>query len=164
MKIQYTKYSAPYCDVILVARQNKVQYLHFETGQGNRTFFLDPSWAEDANSPVLQEALKQLQAYFTGSPVAFTVPLHIEGTEFQKQVWGELVKIPFGVQQSYQDIAEAIERPTAARAVGAAVGRNPLPLFIPCHRVIGTNGALTGFASGLAIKEKLLRLEGWPGK
>lgn len=99
--------------------------------------------------------------YFSGSPATFIVPLHIEGTEFQKQVWAELIKIPFGEQRSYQDIAKAIGRPQAARAVGAAVGRNPLPLFIPCHRIIGSNGALTGFAFGLAIKEELLRLEGW---
>jgi methylated-DNA-[protein]-cysteine S-methyltransferase len=161
MNIKYTKWTCVYCDIILVARNHKLVHLHLDTGQGKKTFSLDPAWEEDTNSPILQEALEQLHAYFAGSPVAFTVPLHIEGTEFQKQVWAELVKIPFGVQQSYQDIAEAIGRPKAARAVGAAVGRNPLPLFIPCHRIIGANGALTGFASGLAIKEQLLRLEGW---
>ena len=158
---KYTRWRSAYCDIILVAEQKKIIYLHLETGQGKRSFSLDPAWEEDASYPVFQEAINQLQIYFSGSPVTFTVPLHIEGTEFQKQVWAELIKIPFGVQRSYQDIAEAIGRPQAARAVGAAVGRNPLPLFIPCHRIIGSNGALTGFASGLAIKEELLRLEGW---
>ena len=161
LKKKYAQWRCEYCAIILVADQDKIVYLHLETGQGKRTFSLDPAWEEDASSPVLQKAINQLQAYFAGSSAAFTVPLHLEGTEFQKQVWAELIKIPFGVQQSYRDIAEAIGRPKAARAVGAAVGRNPLPLFIPCHRIIGSNGALTGFAHGLAIKEQLLRLEGW---
>ncbi len=138
-----------------------MQYLHLDTGQGKRIFFLDSVWEEDASYPIFQEAIEQLQAYFFGNPVAFTVPLHIEGTEFQKQVWAELVKIPFGAQGTYREIAEAIGRPKAAQAIGAAVGRNPLPLFIPCHRIIGSNGSLTGFAHGLAIKDQLLRLEGW---
>ncbi|MDU9050999.1 MAG: methylated-DNA--[protein]-cysteine S-methyltransferase [Candidatus Electrothrix sp. Rat3] len=164
MKKKCRRWRCEYCDIILVADQEKIVYLHLETGQGKRIFSLDPGWEEDASSSVFQETIEQLQAYFSGNSAPFTVPLHIEGTEFQKKVWAELIKIPFGVRQSYRDIAEAIDRPKAARAVGAAVGRNPLPLFIPCHRIIGSNGALTGFAHGLAIKEQLLQLEGWhPG-
>jgi methylated-DNA-[protein]-cysteine S-methyltransferase len=153
-----------YCDIILVARNDKLLYVHLDTGQGKRTFSLDPAWKHDRSSLIFQEAIKQLQIYFSGNPVSFTVPLHYEGTEFQETVWTELIKIPFGEQRSYKQIAEAIGHPKAVRAVGATVGRNPLPLFIPCHRIIGSNGALTGFAHGLAIKEQLLRLEGWQEK
>lgn len=109
--------------------------------------------------PVLVEARLQLDAYFAGTLQRFDVPLHFEGTDFQRQVWTALLAIPFGETRSYADIARAIGRPTATRAVGAANGRNPISIIAPCHRVVGANGTLTGFAGGLPAKRFLLDLE-----
>lgn len=107
----------------------------------------------------LAEARDQLTAYFAGERSDFDLELRPAGTEFQLQVFDELQKIPYGTTTSYGDIAQRIGRPKAVRAVGAANGRNPIPIVIPCHRVIGSNGGLTGFAGGLSIKKALLRLE-----
>ena len=115
---------------------------------------------EDARHPVLLEARRQLAEYFEGRRTAFALSLDPQGTAFQQQVWNALRTIPFGETRSYADIARQIGRPTAVRAVGAANGRNPLSIVTPCHRVIGTNGHLTGFAGGLNAKAFLLRLEG----
>lgn len=109
--------------------------------------------------PLLCEAARQLEEYFSGSRERFDLPLDFAGTAFQKKVWQALVSIPFGETRSYRQIAEQIGHPAAVRAVGAANGRNPLSIVAPCHRVIGTNGKLTGFAGGLAIKAFLLDLE-----
>jgi methylated-DNA-[protein]-cysteine S-methyltransferase len=116
--------------------------------------------AEDASHPILIAAERQLADYFAGARQAFDLPLDFRGTDFQKAVWAALLAIPFGETRSYADIARAIGRPTAFRAVGAANGRNPISIVAPCHRVIGTSGALTGFAGGLEAKEHLLGLEG----
>ncbi|UVO51812.1 methylated-DNA--[protein]-cysteine S-methyltransferase [Sphingomonas sp. SUN019] len=115
--------------------------------------------ADGLNHPLLIETDRQLAAYFAGELTRFTVPLDFRGTDFQQQVWAELVAIPYGETRSYGQIAQAIGRPTASRAVGAANGRNPISIIAPCHRVVGSNGALTGFAGGLAVKEQLLALE-----
>ena len=101
----------------------------------------------------------QLQEYFGGTRQVFDVPLAPQGTLFQMEVWRVLRTIPYGETQSYADIAEQIGRPKAVRAVGAANGRNPLSIFVPCHRVIGKNGSLTGYAGGLAQKSVLLEIE-----
>jgi methylated-DNA-[protein]-cysteine S-methyltransferase len=114
---------------------------------------------EEPENPFLIETERQLGDYFAGRLAAFTVPLDFRGTDFQKQVWAALLTIPFGETRSYAEIARQIGRPTAFRAVGAANGRNPISIIAPCHRVIGSNGALTGFAGGLAIKEHLLGIE-----
>lgn len=114
---------------------------------------------EDPDNPILIETERQLTAYFGGELKAFTVPLDFKGTDFQKDVWQALLTIPFGETRSYGQIARQLGRPTAVRAVGAANGRNPISIIAPCHRVIGSTGALTGFAGGLAIKERLLALE-----
>lgn len=120
-------------------------------------------FVEQPDNPVLIETERQLAAYFAGTLKAFTVPLAFKGTAFQKSVWTALLAIPFGETRSYGDIARQIGRPTAVRAVGAANGKNPISIIAPCHRVIGSNGALTGFAGGLASKKHLLGLEdgGW---
>lgn len=118
-----------------------------------------PSQPEEA-TPLLLEACRQLREYFTGERKAFALPLAPAGTAFQKKVWAALREIPWGETRSYGDIARAIGKPTASRAVGMANGRNPLPIFIPCHRVIGTNGSITGYSGGLEKKRFLLRLEG----
>jgi methylated-DNA-[protein]-cysteine S-methyltransferase len=114
---------------------------------------------EDGDHPVLVEAERQLGAYFAGTLTAFTIPLDFAGTDFQKSVWHALLTIPFGETRSYAEIARQIGRPSAVRAVGAANGKNPISIIAPCHRVIGSNGALTGFAGGLKAKERLLGLE-----
>ncbi|MBD3110054.1 methylated-DNA--[protein]-cysteine S-methyltransferase [Bacillus sp. AGMB 02131] len=110
-------------------------------------------------TPLLKEAGKQLKAYFAGEIQQFNLPLSHEGTPFMQLVWNELKNIPYGETRCYQDIAEKINNPKAVRAVGLANNRNPLPIFIPCHRVIGKNGKLTGYAGGLEVKEYLLSLE-----
>ncbi|MCZ8521930.1 MULTISPECIES: methylated-DNA--[protein]-cysteine S-methyltransferase [Paenibacillus] len=109
-------------------------------------------------------ALEALTAYFAGEPVRLEeIPLDLRGTAFQQEVWRELARIPAGRTRSYREIAEAVGRPLAVRAVGAANGANPLPVIFPCHRVIGTNGKLTGYRGGLRIKQLLLELEGVKG-
>lgn len=110
------------------------------------------------------QAASELQEYFAGKRFAFSVPLNPEGTPFQKVVWEALLTIPYGETRTYKQIAEQIGHPQSYRAVGGANNKNPLPIFIPCHRVIGTDGSLTGYASGTKIKEGLLLLEQHPHK
>jgi methylated-DNA-[protein]-cysteine S-methyltransferase len=116
-----------------------------------------PDWKQDAAA--LNEPIRQLCAYFAGEIEAFDLPLAPDGTPFQQKVWNELCKIPYGQTISYGDLARRIGNPNASRAVGLANGSNPIPIVIPCHRVIGSNGKLTGYGGGLPIKEKLLALE-----
>ena len=116
--------------------------------------------AEDSRHPVLVETRRQLTEYFAGRRQAFSLKLDFNGTAFQKQVWNALLTIPFGETRSYGEIARQIGRPAAARAVGAANGKNPVSIVAPCHRVIGSTGTLTGFAGGLEAKARLLALEG----
>jgi len=113
-----------------------------------------------SSDEVLERSASQLQEYFAGRRKTFDLPLAPRGTDFQCCVWRALSDIPWGTVCSYADIARAIDRPKAVRAVGAANGRNPLPIVVPCHRVIGSDGSLTGFAGGLEMKRKLLELEG----
>ena len=108
----------------------------------------------------LEACANQLSEYFAGHRHSFDLPLSPEGTAFQQNVWSALKRIPYGEVRSYRDIAESLDKPKAVRAVGAANGRNPLPIVVPCHRVIGSDGSLTGFAGGLEAKKILLRLEG----
>ena len=114
---------------------------------------------ETSDHPILDQASRELTAYFAGTRRDFTVPLAPNGTAFQQSVWTALRTIPHGETRSYAAIARSIDRPTATRAVGAANGRNPISIIIPCHRVIGTSGALTGFAGGLEAKRWLLMHE-----
>jgi methylated-DNA-[protein]-cysteine S-methyltransferase len=113
----------------------------------------------ESEHPVLVEAARQLDEYFAGQRQSFAVPLAPVGTPFQRQVWDALLTIPFGETRSYGQIAGQIGLPTAMRAVGAANGRNPLSIIVPCHRVIGATGKLTGFAGGLEVKARLLGME-----
>lgn len=118
-----------------------------------------PAMQDRADHPVLVQAAAQLTDYFAGDRQAFDLPLDVRGTAFQQRVWAALLTIPFGQTRSYGAIAQAIGQPTASRAVGAANGRNPLSIVAPCHRVIGGNGALTGFAGGMEAKGWLLDFE-----
>jgi len=106
-----------------------------------------------------REIVKQLSEYFEGKRTRFELPLDVKGTPFQKSVWNELLRIPYGETRSYGDIAKALGKPAAARAVGMANHNNPVAIVIPCHRVVGQNGSLTGYAGGLQLKEQLLSIE-----
>lgn len=110
-------------------------------------------------TPLLLHAKEQLLEYFNGNRTTFTIPLAPQGTEFQKSVWTALQNIPYGETRSYKEIATIIGNPKASRAVGMANNKNPIAIFIPCHRVIGSNGAMVGYAGGLPIKEYLLNIE-----
>lgn len=125
-------------------------------------YFQGESIPEDAvlnETFILKEAGKQLYSYFSGKQKTFTLPLAPAGTEFMISVWESLQNIPYGETRSYKEIAQCIGNPKASRAIGLANNRNPIPIFIPCHRVIGANGKLVGFRSGLEIKRYLLDLE-----
>src|SRR5437016_12394309 len=117
----------------------------------------EPSWEE--NPSAFQEAIGKLTVYFAGQLETFDLALAPDGTPFQRRIWDELRKIPYGETISYGELARRIGNPNASRAVGLANGSNPIPIIIPCHRVIGSNGKLTGYGGGLPIKEKLLALE-----
>lgn len=118
-----------------------------------------PLKAEYRQTPLLKKACCQLEEYFEGKRKSFDIPLCPEGTEFQKRVWQALLKIPYGQTATYKDIAAATGNIKAVRAVGMANNRNPVAIFIPCHRIIGSNGKLVGYAGGLDIKKKLLQIE-----
>jgi methylated-DNA-[protein]-cysteine S-methyltransferase len=120
-------------------------------------------WVQNATQGPLPAATRQLKEYFAGTRREFDLPLNMQGTEFQRRVWGELRKIPFGTTRSYGQLAKRIDNPNGSRAVGLANGRNPIAIIVPCHRVIGADGSLTGFGGGLDRKEWLLTHEGQPG-
>jgi len=124
---------------------------------GKRTTPPQSDWQLDEEP--FAEVIRQLQAYFSGELKEFNVPLAMEGTEFQLRVWNALRAIPYGETISYAQLAERIGNPKAVRAVGLANGSNPIPIIVPCHRVIGGNGSLTGFGGGLSTKKRLLELE-----
>ena len=124
----------------------------------------DRRWADRCGADsLLDEARRQLTAYFAGRLKVFDLPLAPNGTEFQRHVWTELTRIPFGATISYAQLARRVGNEAAVRAVGAANGRNPIPIIVPCHRVIGSDGSLTGFGGGLSRKQWLLKHEGAQG-
>ena len=142
-------------DLLLAGDESALTMIGFPEGSMRR----DPEADWIYNEKPFANAVRQLDEYFAGTRKDFDLELRLNGTDFQMQVLEELQKIPYGETASYRDVAERIGRPKAVRAVGAANGRNPLPIVVPCHRVIGAGGALTGFGGGLATKERLLRLE-----
>lgn len=149
--------STPVGELKLVASERGLAGILWKNDDPHGSRFL-PQMRDEAH-PILIEAERQLREYFAGERRCFTLPLDFVGTEFQKKVWSALVAIPFGETRSYSEIARQIGHPQAVRAVGAANGRNPLSIVAPCHRVIGANGKLTGFAGGLEVKAFLLDLE-----
>jgi methylated-DNA-[protein]-cysteine S-methyltransferase len=157
MTYAYKTIASPVGELKLVASDKGLSAILWENDDPGRVR-LGPL-VEDRDHPILVETERQLGDYFAGSLRAFSIPLDFNGTDFQKQVWAALLAIPFGETRSYAEIARAVGRPTAFRAVGAANGRNPISIIAPCHRVIGTNGALTGFAGGLKAKQLLLEIE-----
>ena len=157
----YKTMKSPVGELKLVASDEGLAAILWEKDNPRRVR-LGPA-LEDRKHPVLREAERQLSDYFSGKRKSFSLKLDFKGTEFQKQVWAALLTIPFGETRSYAQIAKQIKSPKAARAVGAANGRNPISIIAPCHRVIGANGKLTGFAGGLKAKALLLALEGKQG-
>ena len=153
MKYKYIE--SPIGNLLLAGDEPGLKVIGFPSGKGRVT--PGPDWIE--NISCFHQAEKQLGEYFSGKRQVFKLELEPEGTPFQVAVLDALKLIPYGETRSYRDIAISIGRPKAVRAVGAANGRNPLPIIIPCHRVIGTNGKLTGFAGGLEAKTFLLELE-----
>ena len=140
----------------VVAGPGGLTHLRFEP---NHEDVPDGDGAPSARE-ILEAAQRQLNEYFAGRRQTFDVPLDLRGTAFQLAVWNALLQVPFGETVSYATIAERIDRPSAVRAVGAANGANPIPIIVPCHRVVGRNGTLTGYRGGLPIKKRLLDLEG----
>jgi methylated-DNA-[protein]-cysteine S-methyltransferase len=153
--ISYTQIDSPIGPLVLAADDAGLRRIDFMSSK--HAHAPDPSWQEDGRP--LKEAIRQLRAYFAGKLETFDLPLAPQGTEFQSKVWHHLLDIPFGETISYGQLAHRIGNPNASRAVGLANGSNPIPIIIPCHRVIGSNGKLTGYGGGLPIKEKLLALE-----
>ena len=151
----YTVMTSPIGPLLLAGDERGLRLVHFATGRRPKS--PEPDWIED-KAP-FKEVIRQLEAYFAGKLQKFDLPLVLDGTEFQVLVWQNLRQIPYGETTSYGQLAKRIGKPEASRAVGLANGSNPIPIIIPCHRVIGSNGDLTGFGGGLPLKKKLLALE-----
>jgi methylated-DNA-[protein]-cysteine S-methyltransferase len=153
--MSYTQIESPVGPLLLVADEAGLRQILFVNGRHQAR--PEPSWKEDG-AP-LEKTISQLRSYFAGEREEFDLTLAPEGTPFQQKVWKRLCEIPYGETISYGELAKQIGNPQASRAVGLANGSNPIPIVIPCHRVIGSNGKLTGYGGGLPIKEKLLALE-----
>ncbi len=157
MKLAFMEMPSPVGILKLVATENALVAVLWENENPKRVRLAE--LIEQVNHPILLETQKQLREYFVGTRQQFDLPLDFEGTVFQKKVWQALLSIPFGETRSYRDIAEQVGNIKAVRAVGAANGKNPISIIAPCHRVVGVNGKLVGFAGGLDNKEILLGLE-----
>lgn len=157
MKLAFIEMASPVGTLKLVAHETALVAVLWENENPKRVRLAE--LIEQTHHPILLETQKQLTEYFAGKRQQFDLPLDFEGTEFQQKVWQALLTIPFGETRSYRDIAEQIGNVKAVRAVGAANGKNPISIIAPCHRVVGTNGKLVGFAGGLDNKDILLRLE-----
>ncbi len=151
----YTHLDSPVGRLLLAGDGERLRLISFPGGTRRRE--AEAGWRPDPTP--FAEAVAQLRAYFALELRDFSLPLEPEGTAFQRSVWDALLEIPYGATASYGEIARRIDRPKASRAVGAANGDNPLPIVVPCHRVIGASGKLTGFGGGLEIKAALLALE-----
>lgn len=151
----YTTVDSPVGPLLLAGDVNALRGVSFESSK--RTMPPPPDWKQ--NRAAFAEVIRQLKAYFRGELKEFDLPLAMDGTEFQLRVWNALRTIPYGETISYAQLAERIGNPKAVRAVGLANGSNPIPIIVPCHRVIGSNGSLTGFGGGLSTKKMLLELE-----
>lgn len=153
----HTTMSSPVGQLLLVADEWALCQLSFEDGKSVST---PPAGSAEGSNEHTERARQELEEYFAGRRREFTVKVNLAGTEFQRKVWAELRRIPYGVTWSYGDIAKRLGAPAACRAVGAANGRNPVAIVVPCHRVIGANGTLTGYGGGMPRKRYLLELEG----
>lgn len=165
--VYYTTMSSPIGPLIIARTDAGICYIGF--GDSTKTLVALKLWCQrwlqqdtiifSENDDLLKQAVAELQEYFSGTRKTFTVPIDLHGTPFQIMVWRELLRIPYGETRSYKDIAIAISAPKAVRAIGGANHNNPVSIIVPCHRVIGTNGALVGYGGGLSVKEYLLNHE-----
>lgn len=160
MQLSFMEMSSPVGILKLVAHEHALVAVLWENEDPKRVRLAE--LIENQQHPILLETQKQLNEYFAGQRQNFDLPLDFEGTEFQQKVWQALLSIPFGETRSYKDIAEQIGNVKAVRAVGAANGKNPISIIAPCHRVVGANGKLVGFAGGLENKDILLKIERLP--
>jgi methylated-DNA-[protein]-cysteine S-methyltransferase len=154
--MRYTHIETPVGPLLLAGDREELRIIDFEAGP--HPVRPESNWTEDAAAFV--DAIAQLEAYFRRELRSFELPLAPHGTPFQMSVWSKLQSIPYGTTISYAELAKRVGNPQAVRAVGTANGANPLPIVLPCHRVVGSDGSLTGYGGGLEIKEKLLALEG----
>ncbi len=157
MTFHYLIHESPLGKIMLVSNKTAITGIHIV--HGKYVPAVQSDWVHARNHSVLKQAQQELDAYFAGKLQTFAVPLAPHGTVFQKSVWTALTTIPYGETRTYGQQALAIGQPAAARAVGAANGRNPIGIIVPCHRVIGASGAMTGYAGGLDAKKFLLDLE-----
>ena len=158
----YLRFDTPLGPMVAIAADGALAAVDFTDARYARAIGQD--WREDSRSPILTACARELGDYFAGRRRAFDLALAPGGTPFQRRVWNEISRIPYGETVSYGELAARAGAPGAARAAGAATGRNPLAIVVPCHRVIGTRGALTGYAGGIDRKTRLLALEGAPQK
>jgi methylated-DNA-[protein]-cysteine S-methyltransferase len=156
MKTYYSEHASPLGPLLLAATKNGLCGLYFEQ---HKYFRLPSEWERQSGHPHLQQAVRELDEYFVGRRDTFGVPLDLQGTPFQRSVWQALQALPYGATTSYQLLAAGIGRAQAVRAAGTAIGRNPVSIIVPCHRVLGASGALSGYAGGLERKRFLLALE-----
>ena len=154
--MKFTSVRSPIGDLVLAGSDAALELVWLPAGRSKRSI-PDPTWVEDRRA--FDAAARQLDEYFAGARQTFDLALTPRGTAFQQRVWTALLAIPYGETVSYGEIARRIEQPRSVRAVGLANGSNPIPIIIPCHRVIGSGGALTGYGGGLPIKRYLLDLE-----
>lgn len=157
MNYVYKFINSPVGKLKLIASEQGLSAVLWENDKSNRVK-LDAAF-EKPDHPILLEAEEQLLEYFNNKRKSFSLNLDFQGTPFQKSVWKALLTIPYGETRSYGELAQQIKKPKASRAVGAANGKNPISIIVPCHRVIGASGNLVGFAGGLPAKEKLLSIE-----
>jgi methylated-DNA-[protein]-cysteine S-methyltransferase len=154
--IYYTEHVSPLGTLLLAASDKGLRGLYFE----QHKYFTGPEgWMRSADHPHLRATQRQLDEYFAGQRDRFEIPLDMQGTPFQQAVWKELLALPFGARSTYGAIAQRTGRAAAVRAAGTAIGRNPVSIIVPCHRVLGSSGALSGYAGGLERKQYLLALE-----
>jgi len=156
--IRYSRFVTPLGTLIATAVGGALTGLYYE--HGRHAPGVDPGWKADPASAPLGECARQIGEYLEGARRQFELPLAPQGSEFQRRVWIEIARIPFGETLTYAELAARAGAPGAARAAGAATGRNPLSIIVPCHRVVGSDGSLTGYAGGLERKTRLLELEG----
>jgi methylated-DNA-[protein]-cysteine S-methyltransferase len=154
----HSYFESPLGKLPLIVSDKALYALLWENEKPNRVPF--PAIVEEGENEILTRIKQQLEQYFEGKRKTFEIPLRPKGTEFQCLVWKELEKIPFGQLRTYGQLAKILHQPGASRAVGAANCRNPISILVPCHRVVGSHGSLTGFAGGIKAKEFLLSLEG----
>ena len=155
--LSYDEFESPQGTMILTATAKGLAGVYFK---GQKHFPKQREWQRDPRNSLLNQAKRELAQYFAGKRTHFSVALDPQGTPFQRSVWKQIAKVGFGKTLTYGELAKRAGRPGSARAAGAATGRNPIGIIVPCHRILGSNGSLTGYAGGLVRKRALLTLEG----